>query len=77
MRIYRKFGALSYEPAGFKLKLGLKDVRLVLEAADAAAAPMPIASLVRDHFLSAIAHGQGEVDWAALARVAATNAGLS
>lgn len=69
--------AERYEPAGFKLKLGLKDVRLVLEVADAAAAPMPIASLIRDHFLSAIAHGQGDVDWAALARVAAENAGLS
>jgi hypothetical protein len=37
---------------------------------------MPLASLVRDHLLSAIARGQGEIDWAAIARVIAQNAGL-
>ena len=51
-------------------------MRLVLEAADEAAAPMPLASLIHDHFLSAVARGQGEIDWAALARVSAENAGL-
>jgi hypothetical protein len=49
---------------------------MALEAADAAATPMPLVSLIRDHFLSAIAHGQGEIDWAGLARVIAENAGL-
>jgi hypothetical protein len=34
------------------------------------------ASLIRDHLLSAIAHGQGEMDWAGLARVLAEHAGL-
>lgn len=78
--IYENYGGIiageRYEPAGFKLKLGLKDVRLVLEAAEMAAAPMPLASLVHDHFLSAVARGQGERDWAALARVSADHAGL-
>ena len=78
--IYETYGSIiadeRYEPAGFKLALGSKDVRLALEAADAAATPMPLASLIRDHFLSAIAHGQGETDWAGLARVIAENAGL-
>jgi hypothetical protein len=37
---------------------------------------MPLASLIREHFLSAIAHGQGELDWAGLARVIAENAAL-
>jgi len=33
--------------------LGLKDVELVLGAADLAESPMPTASLLRDRFLSA------------------------
>jgi hypothetical protein len=37
---------------------------------------MPIASLIRDNFLSGIAQGMGESDWSALARVASQKAGL-
>jgi 3-hydroxyisobutyrate dehydrogenase-like beta-hydroxyacid dehydrogenase len=78
--VYENYGSIiadeRYEPAGLKLALGLKDVRLALAAAEAAATPMPLASLIQDHFLSAIAHGQGEMDWAGLARVIAENAGL-
>jgi 3-hydroxyisobutyrate dehydrogenase-like beta-hydroxyacid dehydrogenase len=66
----------QYEPAGFKLRLGLKDVRLVLEAAGAAEVPMPLASLVRDHFLEGVARGMGDKDWAALGALAAERAGL-
>jgi 3-hydroxyisobutyrate dehydrogenase-like beta-hydroxyacid dehydrogenase len=66
----------KFEPAGFALKLGLKDVRLVLAAAEECASPMPMASLVRDHLLSAVANGQGELDWSSLTQVAARNAGL-
>src|SRR6266571_4231163 len=78
--IYENYGKLiaeeRYEPAGFKLKYGLKDVRLALEAADEATVPMPLASLMRDRYLSAVARGWGDIDWAALARVAAADAGL-
>jgi 3-hydroxyisobutyrate dehydrogenase-like beta-hydroxyacid dehydrogenase len=66
----------QYEPAGFALRLGLKDVRLVLEAAGAAQVPMPFASLARDHYLAAMAKGMGDVDWSALAALAAERAGL-
>jgi 3-hydroxyisobutyrate dehydrogenase-like beta-hydroxyacid dehydrogenase len=66
----------QFEPAGFALKLGLKDVRLVLAAAEECAAPMPLASLVHDHLLSALAQGQGEMDWSSLTQVIARNAGL-
>src|SRR5439155_1196759 len=45
--IYENYGKLiadeRYEPAGFKLKYGLKDVRLTLAAAEEVAAPMPVA----------------------------------
>lgn len=66
----------KFEPAGFALKLGLKDVRLVLAASEECAAPMPLASLVHDHLLSAVAQGQGEMDWSSIAQVIARNAGL-
>ncbi len=79
--LYQNYGSLivqqRYEPAGFKLHLGLKDVRLVLGAAETMAVPLPLASLIRDHFLTAIAHGQSDIDWAGLAQVHAENAGLN
>jgi 3-hydroxyisobutyrate dehydrogenase-like beta-hydroxyacid dehydrogenase len=59
--------AARFTPAGFKLPLGLKDVRLAMLAAEARDTPLPIASLLRDHFIEAIAHGDGDKDWAALA----------
>jgi 3-hydroxyisobutyrate dehydrogenase-like beta-hydroxyacid dehydrogenase len=66
----------AFEPAGFALRLGLKDVRLMLAAAEECTAPMPLASVVRDQFLSALARGQGEMDWSSVSRVAARAAGL-
>jgi 3-hydroxyisobutyrate dehydrogenase-like beta-hydroxyacid dehydrogenase len=79
--VYRTYGSMivqkKYAPAGFKLPLGLKDLNLALAAAEAVAVPMPVASLIRDHFLTAIARGYQELDWSALARIAAENAGLS
>jgi 3-hydroxyisobutyrate dehydrogenase-like beta-hydroxyacid dehydrogenase len=78
--VYSNYGRAiadgKFEPAGFALRLGLKDVRLVLEAAEEFSAPMPLASLIRDHFLSAMAHGQADQDWSSVARVAARNAGI-
>jgi 3-hydroxyisobutyrate dehydrogenase-like beta-hydroxyacid dehydrogenase len=68
--------AERFEPAGFALRLGLKDVRLALQVADECSAPMPVASLIRDHMLDALAHGQGEMDWSSIAKVTARAAGL-
>jgi 3-hydroxyisobutyrate dehydrogenase-like beta-hydroxyacid dehydrogenase len=65
-----------FEPAGFKLRLGLKDVRLVLEAAAARGVPLPVAELVRERFDAAMADGMGDWDWSALARLAAQRSGL-
>lgn len=66
----------KYEPAGFALPLGLKDVRLVLQAAEAASVPMPIASVVRDRFITAMARGHQDQDWSVIGRIAAEDAGL-
>ena len=58
------------------MALGFKDIRLALAAAETLQVPMPIASLVRDHFLSGLARGEGDSDWAGLARISARNCGL-
>jgi 3-hydroxyisobutyrate dehydrogenase-like beta-hydroxyacid dehydrogenase len=78
--VYRNYGSMiaadKFEPVGFKLPLGMKDNRLLLAAAEEAAVPMPMASLVHERFVEALAQGLGEADWAAIARVSYRNAGL-
>jgi 3-hydroxyisobutyrate dehydrogenase-like beta-hydroxyacid dehydrogenase len=78
--VYRNYGGIianeKFTPAGFRLRLGLKDVRLALEAAEELGSPMPFASVLRDHFISALANGQEQLDWSSVALVAARNAGL-
>jgi 3-hydroxyisobutyrate dehydrogenase-like beta-hydroxyacid dehydrogenase len=76
---YKTYGDLmarqQYDPAGFRLSLLLKDVRLALAAADAAGAPMPLADVVHESLLEADARGDGERDVAVLAAVAMRRAG--
>jgi len=76
---YSGYGAMiaeqRYEPARFKARLGLKDIRLALAAADAVATPLPVGSVGRDSLTEAIAHGEGEQDFAILGKVAARRAG--
>ncbi len=67
----------DFEPAGFALRLGLKDVSLALRAAEAYQAPLPIASFLRDRLLSAVAKGYGDQDLAALSRISREDAGLA
>ncbi|MGD0693997.1 MAG: NAD(P)-dependent oxidoreductase [Terriglobia bacterium] len=78
--VYKTYATLvaedKYQPVGFRLALGLKDARLALAAAEAAAVPMPVASLIRDRLLAAMARGMQDADWASFARLAAENAGL-
>ena len=54
---------------------GLKDVDLALSAGKRHNVPLPLASLLHDVLLEAIAHGDGESDWTALAKVALSRSG--
>jgi 3-hydroxyisobutyrate dehydrogenase-like beta-hydroxyacid dehydrogenase len=66
----------TYEPPGFDMRLGQKDVRLALAAGEKVNVPLPFANVLRDAFLDALAHGDENKDWAAIAKVAARRAGL-
>lgn len=78
--IYRIYGAILVEerfrPAGFAAPLGLKDMRLVGQAAEAQRVPMPLLSLLRDHLLETLAKEGEDIDWSGIGRTVARNAGL-
>jgi 3-hydroxyisobutyrate dehydrogenase-like beta-hydroxyacid dehydrogenase len=77
--VYKTYGGLiareEFEPAGFAAALGLKDVRLVLAAGDELRVPLPVASLLRDRFLTLLANGGEHLDWSAMGALAAWEAG--
>lgn len=77
--VYQTYGGLiareEFEPAGFAAPLGLKDVGLVLAAGDELRVPLPVASLLRDRFLTLLANGGEHLDWSAVGALAAWEAG--
>jgi 3-hydroxyisobutyrate dehydrogenase-like beta-hydroxyacid dehydrogenase len=56
-----------FEPAGFTMKLGLKDVNLVLEQAAAVDQVMPIAKVLQSNMEQLIKEGKEHLDWSAMA----------
>jgi 3-hydroxyisobutyrate dehydrogenase-like beta-hydroxyacid dehydrogenase len=72
----RSIAAEKFEPAGFRLALGFKDVSLALSTATASSVPLPIGSLLHDRYLAAIAKGRGDLDWTAIALGVAEDAGI-
>ena len=70
---YKSYGKLiaqdRFVPANFVVPLGLKDVRLALEAAELANLTLPVANVMRDHLIQALAQGYRDEDWAVVARV--------
>jgi 3-hydroxyisobutyrate dehydrogenase-like beta-hydroxyacid dehydrogenase len=78
--VVKRYGQLiadtAFEPAGFRLALGLKDVGLVLEAGEELRAPLPLAGLLRDRLLTALARDRAHLDWSGLASVIREEAGL-
>jgi 3-hydroxyisobutyrate dehydrogenase-like beta-hydroxyacid dehydrogenase len=57
-----------YEP-GFKATLGLKDLRLATEAAEASGRSLPMLGAVRGRMQEVIDAGMGDRDWSAMAAV--------
>ncbi|MEN6335532.1 MAG: NAD(P)-dependent oxidoreductase [Phycisphaerales bacterium] len=78
--VYRTYGdmivAEKFEPPGFRLPLGYKDNHLLMQAAEQVSVPMPMASLIHDRFLAAMAQGLSEADWSSIARLSYQSAGL-
>lgn len=79
--VYKTYGTLiaegKFEPAGFAAPLGQKDIRLTLAAAEQLRVPMPLASLLRDRFLTLLAHGGDALDWSAIGQLASKDAGAA
>jgi 3-hydroxyisobutyrate dehydrogenase-like beta-hydroxyacid dehydrogenase len=77
--VYKTYGGLiaggNFEPAGFAAPLGQKDIRLTLAAAEELQVPMPLASLLRDRFLTLLANGGEKLDWSAIGKLAAKDSG--
>ena len=77
--VYKTYGGLiadaKFEPAGFAAPLGLKDIRLALAAGDELRVPLPLASLLRDRYLTLLANGGDKLDWSAIGGLAAKDAG--
>jgi 3-hydroxyisobutyrate dehydrogenase-like beta-hydroxyacid dehydrogenase len=77
--VYKTYGNLiagnKFEPAGFAAPLGQKDIRLTLAAAENLNVPMPVASLLRDRFLTLLANGGENSDWSAIGKLAARDSG--
>jgi 3-hydroxyisobutyrate dehydrogenase-like beta-hydroxyacid dehydrogenase len=68
-RVYEGYGPKiakgDFEP-GFRMKLGLKDLRLATQAAAKSGQTLPMLDAVRDQMSKAVESGMGEKDWAAV-----------
>jgi 3-hydroxyisobutyrate dehydrogenase-like beta-hydroxyacid dehydrogenase len=77
--VYKTYGGLiadkKFTPAGFVAPLGLKDVRLTLAAGESLRVPLPLASLIRDRFITLLARGGENLDWSAISQIAAEDSG--
>jgi 3-hydroxyisobutyrate dehydrogenase-like beta-hydroxyacid dehydrogenase len=72
----QRIAATTFEPAGFAMALGLKDVTLAQEAARSLNVSLPLASLARDHMLASLAKGRQGWDWGGAAAILRELAGL-
>ncbi len=65
--VYHNYGKMiamkDYEPVGFKARLGYKDARLAVKTSQLSETPMPMATLVHNRLMSAVARGLGDRDW--------------
>jgi 3-hydroxyisobutyrate dehydrogenase-like beta-hydroxyacid dehydrogenase len=78
---YKVYGKImvdeSYSKVGQMASLGLKDANLALEAGFLASVPLPSGNGWRDRLVGAVAHGDGDKDWAVMALEQARASGLA
>ena len=79
--IYQRFSKLVLDknPAAgsASARLALKDNRAIIAAAEKFGAPLPFASILHDRLVALIAQGDGEIEYAAISRLARRDAGLA
>ena len=79
--VYKGYGGMiaeeRYSPAGFKLSLGLKDVRLAVEAGQDKGLPLAFGDTLQTVLRDAIDQGDADLDLAALGKHAARRGGLA
>ena len=66
----------SWDTHGATAVIGLKDADLALEAAATADIPLPSTHIWRNYLAKAIERGDGQLDWAVMAREQARASGL-
>jgi 3-hydroxyisobutyrate dehydrogenase-like beta-hydroxyacid dehydrogenase len=66
----------NWDSHGATAVIGLKDADLALEAAETAQVPLPSTHIWRDYLQRAIERGEGDLDWAVMAREQARASGL-
>jgi 3-hydroxyisobutyrate dehydrogenase-like beta-hydroxyacid dehydrogenase len=78
--VFKNYGQMilnhKYEPAGFALTLGLKDVNLARAAAAELGVAMPTADLAKINYDQAVAWGWQDRDWSAIGEIPLKKAGL-
>ena len=78
--VFKNYGAMIlnrvYEPAGFALSLGLKDVNLARAAAEGLGMTLPTAELLKTQYGESVSWGWQDKDWAAIGEVPAKKAGV-
>jgi 3-hydroxyisobutyrate dehydrogenase-like beta-hydroxyacid dehydrogenase len=77
---YKVYGDIiakeDYDRVGITAILGLKDANLALQAGEAVGVPLPSGNAWRDRLVGAIAHGDGDKDWAVVGREQARASGI-
>lgn len=78
---YKVYGKImvdeSYSQVGQMAVLGLKDADLALVAGERVGVPLPSGNVWRDRLVGAVAHGDGNKDWAVMALEQARASGLA
>lgn len=77
---YKIYGKIivdeAYAKVGQMATLGLKDANLALAAGEIVGVPLPSGNVWRDRLVGAVAHGDGDKDWAVMALEQARASGL-